>query len=164
MRTDRASSENSSRASYERFRDTFGKFLGQGHDVARESPAGAGSRYGFRINPRIFRSHKITFFNNANCLMSIETFNQSQSKSLRIKRVSTIFTRIGLYKSRCENCENFFLSKKCSAKKKSNNVLIGSSFVKQALEGEYPKFLRVFLDLRKRLKERPEAIGTYTVG
>ncbi|KAK0167039.1 hypothetical protein PV327_004487 [Microctonus hyperodae] len=39
-----------------------------------------------------------------------------------------------------------------------------SSFVKQALEGEYPKFLRVFLDLRKRLKERTQSIGTYTIG
>ncbi|XP_015108822.1 conserved oligomeric Golgi complex subunit 5 [Diachasma alloeum] len=39
----------------------------------------------------------------------------------------------------------------------------GSSFIKQALEGEYPKFLRVFLDLKKRLKERPQAIGTYSI-
>lgn len=39
----------------------------------------------------------------------------------------------------------------------------GSSFIKQALEGEYPKFLRVFLDLKKRLKERPQAIGTYII-
>ncbi|XP_015592291.1 conserved oligomeric Golgi complex subunit 5 isoform X2 [Cephus cinctus] len=38
-----------------------------------------------------------------------------------------------------------------------------SSFVKQALEGEYPKFLRIYLDLSKRLKERPQAIGTYTI-
>lgn len=38
-----------------------------------------------------------------------------------------------------------------------------SSFVKQALEGEYPKFLRVFLDLRKRLKERTQSIGTYII-
>ncbi|XP_043272815.1 conserved oligomeric Golgi complex subunit 5 [Venturia canescens] len=40
----------------------------------------------------------------------------------------------------------------------------GSSFVKQALEGEYPKFLRVFLDVRKRLKEKSHAAGTYTLG
>ncbi|XP_011308530.1 conserved oligomeric Golgi complex subunit 5 isoform X2 [Fopius arisanus] len=39
----------------------------------------------------------------------------------------------------------------------------GSTFIKQALEGEYPKFLRVFLDLKKRLKERPQAMGTYTI-
>lgn len=39
-----------------------------------------------------------------------------------------------------------------------------SSLVKQALEGEYPKFLRIFLDLKKRLKERLQAIGTYTIG
>ncbi|XP_076749302.1 conserved oligomeric Golgi complex subunit 5 four way stop isoform X1 [Xylocopa sonorina] len=39
----------------------------------------------------------------------------------------------------------------------------GSSFVKQALEGEYPKFLRIFLDLRKRLKERSQSIGIYNI-
>ncbi|XP_031840113.1 conserved oligomeric Golgi complex subunit 5 four way stop [Nomia melanderi] len=39
----------------------------------------------------------------------------------------------------------------------------GSSFVKQALEGEYPKFLRVFLDLSKRLKERSQNIGIYNI-
>ncbi|CAD1472025.1 unnamed protein product, partial [Heterotrigona itama] len=39
----------------------------------------------------------------------------------------------------------------------------GSSFVKQALEGEYPKFLRIFLDLRKRLKERLQSIGIYKI-
>ncbi|KOX69822.1 Conserved oligomeric Golgi complex subunit 5 [Melipona quadrifasciata] len=38
-----------------------------------------------------------------------------------------------------------------------------SSFVKQALEGEYPKFLRIFLDLRKRLKERLQSIGIYKI-
>ncbi|XP_034945044.1 conserved oligomeric Golgi complex subunit 5 [Chelonus insularis] len=38
-----------------------------------------------------------------------------------------------------------------------------SSFVKQALEGEYPKLLRVFLDLRKRLKEKSQLIGTYPI-
>ncbi|XP_008558525.1 conserved oligomeric Golgi complex subunit 5 [Microplitis demolitor] len=38
-----------------------------------------------------------------------------------------------------------------------------SSFIKQALEGEYPKFLRIFLDLRKRLKEKSQLIGTYTI-
>jgi hypothetical protein len=31
----------------------------------------------------------------------------------------------------------------------------GSTFVKQALEGEYPKFLRLYLDLCKRI----QAIG-----
>lgn len=39
----------------------------------------------------------------------------------------------------------------------------GSSIIKQALEGEYPKFLRVYLDLSKRLKERSQAIGTYAI-
>ncbi|KAL0128369.1 hypothetical protein PUN28_003572 [Cardiocondyla obscurior] len=39
----------------------------------------------------------------------------------------------------------------------------GSSFVKQALEGEYPKFLRIFLDLSKRLKERSHSIGIYGI-
>lgn len=39
----------------------------------------------------------------------------------------------------------------------------GSSFVKQALEGEYPKFLRIFLDLSKRLKERSHSIGIYSI-
>lgn len=39
----------------------------------------------------------------------------------------------------------------------------GSSFVKQALEGEYPKFLRIFLDLRKRLKERLQSISIYKI-
>lgn len=39
----------------------------------------------------------------------------------------------------------------------------GSSFVKQALEGEYPKFLRIFLDLSKRLKERSQSIGIYNI-
>nr|XP_012235573.1 PREDICTED: conserved oligomeric Golgi complex subunit 5 [Linepithema humile] len=39
----------------------------------------------------------------------------------------------------------------------------GSSFVKQALEGEYPKFLRIFLDLSKRLKERSHSIGMYGI-
>ncbi|EFN71938.1 Conserved oligomeric Golgi complex subunit 5 [Camponotus floridanus] len=39
----------------------------------------------------------------------------------------------------------------------------GSSFVKQALEGEYPKFLRIFLDLSKRLKERSHSIGVYGI-
>ncbi|XP_034194071.1 conserved oligomeric Golgi complex subunit 5 four way stop isoform X1 [Osmia lignaria lignaria] len=39
----------------------------------------------------------------------------------------------------------------------------GSSFVKQALEGEYPKFLRIFLDLSKRLKERSRSIGIYHI-
>lgn len=43
-------------------------------------------------------------------------------------------------------------------------LVVGSSFVKQALEGEYPKFLRVFLDLRKRLKEKSQAAGTYALG
>ncbi|XP_033212556.1 conserved oligomeric Golgi complex subunit 5 [Belonocnema kinseyi] len=47
------------------------------------------------------------------------------------------------------------------------NILVeraqGSSFIKQALEGEYPKFLRIFLDLSKHLKERSQAIGTYSV-
>ncbi|XP_066582484.1 conserved oligomeric Golgi complex subunit 5 isoform X2 [Prorops nasuta] len=38
-----------------------------------------------------------------------------------------------------------------------------SSFVKQALEGEYPKFLRIFLDLGKQLKERSQIIGAYTI-
>ncbi|XP_076376967.1 conserved oligomeric Golgi complex subunit 5 four way stop [Megalopta genalis] len=38
-----------------------------------------------------------------------------------------------------------------------------SSFVKQALEGEYPKFLRIFLDLSKRLKERSQNIGIYNI-
>lgn len=38
-----------------------------------------------------------------------------------------------------------------------------SSFVKQALEGEYPKFLRIFLDLRKRLKERLQSISIYKI-
>lgn len=51
---------------------------------------------------------------------------------------------------------------------KLSKVLIersqASSLVKQALEGEYPKFLRVFLDLKKRLKERLQAIGTYAIG
>ncbi|XP_011631071.1 conserved oligomeric Golgi complex subunit 5 isoform X2 [Pogonomyrmex barbatus] len=39
----------------------------------------------------------------------------------------------------------------------------GSSFVKQALEGEYPKFLRIYLDLSKRLKERSHSIGIYDI-
>ncbi|XP_050453990.1 conserved oligomeric Golgi complex subunit 5 isoform X2 [Cataglyphis hispanica] len=39
----------------------------------------------------------------------------------------------------------------------------GSSFVKQALEGEYPKFLRIFLDLSKRLRERSHSIGIYGI-
>ncbi|CAK9825319.1 Conserved oligomeric Golgi complex subunit 5 [Anthophora retusa] len=39
----------------------------------------------------------------------------------------------------------------------------GSSFVKQALDGEYPKFLRIFLDLSKRLKERSQSIGIYNI-
>lgn len=39
----------------------------------------------------------------------------------------------------------------------------GSSFIKQALEGEYPKFLRVYLDLSKRLKDRSQAIGLYAI-
>lgn len=39
----------------------------------------------------------------------------------------------------------------------------GSSFVKQALEGEYPKFLRIFLDLSKRLKDRSHSIGIYGI-
>ncbi|EZA54454.1 conserved oligomeric Golgi complex subunit 5 [Ooceraea biroi] len=39
----------------------------------------------------------------------------------------------------------------------------GSSFVKQALEGEYPKVLRIFLDLSKRLKERSHNIGIYSI-
>ncbi|KAG7197156.1 hypothetical protein KM043_007239 [Ampulex compressa] len=39
----------------------------------------------------------------------------------------------------------------------------GSSFVKQALEGEYPKFLRIFLDLSKRLKDRSQSIGIYSI-
>ncbi|XP_020708664.2 conserved oligomeric Golgi complex subunit 5 isoform X2 [Athalia rosae] len=39
----------------------------------------------------------------------------------------------------------------------------GSSFIKQALEGEYPKFLRIYLDLGKRLKDRLQAIGLYTI-
>lgn len=41
--------------------------------------------------------------------------------------------------------------------------VVGSSFVKQALEGEYPKFLRIFLDLSKRLKERSHSIGIYGI-
>lgn len=48
-----------------------------------------------------------------------------------------------------------------------SNILVeraqGSSFIKQALEGEYPKFLRIFLDLSKHLKDRSQAIGTYSV-
>ncbi|KAI4498081.1 hypothetical protein M0802_006905 [Mischocyttarus mexicanus] len=39
----------------------------------------------------------------------------------------------------------------------------GSSLVKQALEGEYPKFLRLFLDLSKRLKDRSQSFGTYNI-
>ena len=39
----------------------------------------------------------------------------------------------------------------------------GSSFVKQALEGEYPKFLRIFLDLSKRLKEKSQSVGIYNI-
>ncbi|KAL2750038.1 conserved oligomeric Golgi complex subunit 5 [Vespula maculifrons] len=38
-----------------------------------------------------------------------------------------------------------------------------SSLVKQALEGEYPKFLRLFLDLSKRLKDRSQSFGTYNI-
>ncbi|XP_049793255.1 conserved oligomeric Golgi complex subunit 5 [Schistocerca nitens] len=36
--------------------------------------------------------------------------------------------------------------------KKLNQAAEGSSFLKQALEGEYPKFLRLYLDLCKRLQ------------
>ncbi|XP_012288716.1 conserved oligomeric Golgi complex subunit 5 [Orussus abietinus] len=39
----------------------------------------------------------------------------------------------------------------------------GSSLVKQALEGEYPKFLRIYLDLRKRLKEHSHIDDTYAI-
>lgn len=50
-----------------------------------------------------------------------------------------------------------------NSKKVLINNLVGSSFVKQALEGEYPKFLRIFLDLSKRLKERSHNIGIYDI-
>lgn len=46
---------------------------------------------------------------------------------------------------------------------KTPRLFSGSSFVKQALEGEYPKFLRIFLDLRKRLKERLQSISIYKI-
>ena len=61
------------------------------------------------------------------------------------------------------NYYTYILNTEFNLKKVSIKDLAGSSFVKQALEGEYPKFLRIFLDLSKRLKERSHSIGIYGI-
>ncbi|XP_028523386.2 conserved oligomeric Golgi complex subunit 5 [Apis cerana] len=62
-----------------------------------------------------------------------------------------------------ELSQKFWNSVNCLLSKVLIERTQGSSFVKQALEGEYPKFLRIFLDLRKRLKERSQSIGIYKI-
>lgn len=72
------------------------------------------------------------------------------------------------YRSLGEDSNRTF--SRCVEKSSENNyekyqrfLISGSSFIKQALEGEYPKFLRIYLDLSKRLKDRSQAIGLYAI-